>query len=323
VNQSLQTGADSRDTPPALPMTTERDNNEVVIRHAVGKSTLKEGFTIPHSFEDWFEAPAAGQKRMISLSFDGQHVPATLRRLANARGHVQVKYENAAGRPFRNWLTKHFRSAAGGLVGEYIEISRVSESAYRIRAFPASTQPETRLEVTEWLFHGTDDGLFEQYSAAREIPAIIRNISFNKSEGQSYYNRLLSSHFADWNWESEKQVIPELPLKCDFVKDAVQVEVEFGNARTYYQDFVKFMLAHNRRTAEIGILVVPSEVFARQLCDVGRQRAVAKGRRCYSGMIHLEKVRRELKFLEFMLTMPIAIAGIGESRPASILRSPR
>jgi hypothetical protein len=303
-------------------MTTENDRGGVVVRHAVGKSTLNEGFTVPRSFEDWIEAPATGQKRTVFLSFDGQKAPATLRRLANARGHVQVKYENAAGRPFRDWLAKHFRLSADGPVGEYIEISRISQSEYRIRAFPASAQPEGRLEVTEWLFHGTDSGVFEQYSAMREIPAIIRSIGFNKCEGQNYYNRLLSSHFAEWDWESEKQVIPELPLKCDFVKDAVQVEVEFGNARTYYQDFIKFMLAHNQRTAEIGILVVPSEVFARQLCAVGRQRAVAKGRRCYSGMIHLEKVRRELEFLKFMLTMPIAIAGIGESQPAALFRSP-
>jgi len=202
-------------------MTTENARGGVVVRHAVGKSTLIEGFTVPRSFEDWIEAPATGQKRMIFLSFDEQKAPATLRRLANAREHVQVKYDNAAGRPIRDWLAKHFRLSAGGPVGEYIEISRISQSEYRIHAFPASAQPERRLEVTEWLFHGTGRGVFERYPAMREIPAIIRGIDFDKCEGQSYYNRLLSSHFAEWDWESEKQVIPQLPLKCDFVKDAV------------------------------------------------------------------------------------------------------
>ena len=32
-------------------------------------------------------------------------------------------------------------------------------------------------------------------------------------------------------------------LKSDFAKDGAWVEIEFGNARTYYQDFLKFMLA--------------------------------------------------------------------------------
>jgi len=102
-----------------------------------------------------------------------------------------------------------------------------------------------------------------------------------------------------------------LPLKSDFKKGVVQVEVEFGNARTYYQDYIKFMLAFNQRAAEIGVLIVPTEKFARLLCEVGRQKAVAKGRKSYSGMIHLEKVRRELAYLEFTLGMPLAIAGVG------------
>lgn len=95
------------------------------------------------------------------------------------------------------------------------------------------------------------------------------------------------------------------------MKDEVIVEVEFGNARTYYQDYVKFMLAHHRGTAEVGVLIVPTDVFARELCKVGRRRAHAKGRYSYSGMIHIEKVRRELQYLDFMISCPIVIAGIG------------
>jgi len=292
---------------------TNGGGGAVVLRHAVGKSTLAEGFAVPRGLEHWIQAPDAGHKRTIYLLFNELRVPATLRRLANARGHVQIKYENADGRPFRDWLARNFRSSALGLDGEYMELSRICESEFRVCAFPASSQPDRHLAITEWLFHRTSSDVFERYAAAREIPAIVRNIKFNGSEGQEYYNRLLSSHFSDWSWESEKRVIPELPLRCDFLKDAVQVEVEFGNARTYYQDFIKFMLAHNQRAADVGILVVPSEVFARQLCAVGRQRAIASGRHYYSGMIHLGKVRRELEFLKFMLKMPIAIAGIGES----------
>jgi len=124
----------------------------------------------------------------------------------------------------------------------------------------------------------------------------------------------LSHFFEDWNWEAEKQVIPSLPLKSDFMKGAVQVEVEFGNARTYYQDYIKFMLAFNQKAMEVGVLVVPTEDFARTLCAVGRKKALAKGRHSYSGMIHIEKVRRELAYLAFMLRIPLAIAGIGVQR---------
>jgi hypothetical protein len=297
-----------------LPVNARGGLSGVVLRHAVGKSTLAEGFAVPRGLEHWIQAPDAGHKRTIYLLFNELRVPATLRRLANARRHVQVRYQGTEGRPFREWLANSFRSSSLDLEGEYIELSRISENEFRVCAFPASSQPDRHLAITEWLFHRTSNDVFERYAAAREIPAIVRNIKFNRSEGQNYYNMLLSSHFSDWNWETEKQVIPELPLRCDFLKDAVQVEVEFGNARTYYQDFIKFMLAYNQQAAEVGILVVPSEAFARQLCEVGRKRAVASGRHYYSGMIHLGKVRRELEFLKFMLKMPIAVPALGSHR---------
>lgn len=88
------------------------------------------------------------------------------------------------------------------------------------------------------------------------------------------------------------------------------MEVEFGDARTYYQDYIKFLLGFQQRTASVGVLIVPTEGFARALCAVGRKRARAKGRSSYSGMIHIEKVKRELPFLSPMLKVPLAIAGI-------------
>ena len=68
-----------------------------VLRHAVGKSTLKEGIAVPKALEKWIGAPAAGQKRHIILMFENGRVRAILRRLANARKHVQIKYENKEG----------------------------------------------------------------------------------------------------------------------------------------------------------------------------------------------------------------------------------
>jgi hypothetical protein len=72
------------------------------------------------------------------------------------------------------------------------------------------------------------------------------------------------------------------PVAFWYVRLRVQGEVEFGNARAYYQDDVKFTLAAHYKTAEFGVLIVPTEQFARSLCKVGRQRALAKGRRSYT-----------------------------------------
>jgi Restriction endonuclease BglII len=110
-------------------------------------------------------------------------------------------------------------------------------------------------------------------------------------------------------------VVKELGLKCDFEKNGIWVEVEFGNARSYYQDYVKFMLARKYRAARLGLLLCPTTSFAALLCELGQKRArensVSERPPVYSGMMSYEKAARELPFLGFMFEMPIVVAGVG------------
>ena len=281
-----------------------------VLRHTIGKSTLAEGFTVPQSLESWIGAPAPGEKKKLTLLFEDQCTSATLRRIANARGHVQIKYETREGKPFRQWLASLFSPTEDGMGGEYIELHKVENDTYRVEPFPSNNKPKHRLTVVEWIFNRTNERAFHKFDTVREIPAIVQNVQYNPSEGQAFYNRQLSRNFTSWEWQQEQRAIPELPLKCDFIKNSVQVEVEFGNARTYYQDYIKFLLAFQQKKTNLGVLMVPSENFARALCTVGQKKAKEKGRSSYSGMIHMGKVRRELPFLDFMLKMPLAIASI-------------
>jgi len=282
-----------------------------VLRHTIGKSTLSEGLAVPKALESWVDAPSRGQKRELTLLFDDQRVTAILRRIANARGHVQIKYENKEGLLFRQWLTYLFIPTEDGMGGEYIELYKVGDDTYRVSPFPLSKKSEDRLTIVEWIFHRTNEHAFNSRDAVREIPAIVQSVQYCPIEGQAFYNRQLSRYFVSWDWQREQRVIPELPLKCDFIKNNIQVEVEFGNARTYYQDYIKFLLAFQQRTTKLGVLIVPTENFARVLCLVGQKKAKASGRASsYSGMIHMEKIRRELPFLTFMLKMPLAIASI-------------
>lgn len=289
----------------------------MILRHAVGKSTLTEGFAVPRHLETWIDAPPKGKKRRITLVFDGMEATVILRRLANSYGHVQVRYDTKGSSPFKEWLSRTFKATSRSVCGEYIELSKCGTDRYRVDAFAVSGDRRASLAVAEWLFHRCREQLVDECSPLREIVAIVRSVDFADGEGQSHYNSSLSKGFASWGWVAESRVIPDLPLKCDFLKEGVQVEVEFGNARAYYQDYVKFMLAYKQRIANVGVLIVPAEPLARALCNVGRQRALEKGRHSYSGMIHLEKVRREFKHLEFMLQMPIVIAGLNVA-PAGI-----
>lgn len=281
-----------------------------VLRHTIGKSTLSEGISVPKSFEKWVNAPSRGQKRTLTIFFDDKHITATLRRIANNRGHVQIKYENKEGEPFREWLASIFKPAADGMTGEYIELQKVDDDKYKVNPFPLGKKTDAHLEVVEWIFHRTNSRSSFRRDAIREIPAIVQSVHYHPSEGQAFNNRQLSRIFADWDWQPERRVIPELPLKCDFLKNNVQVEVEFGNARSYYQDYIKFLLAFQQRTTKLGVLIVPTENFASMLCHIGKEKAEKKGGKSYSGMIHMGKVRREFPFLSFMLKMPLAIASI-------------
>ena len=58
--------------------------------------------------------------------------------------------------------------------------------------------------------------------------------------------------FSLLNWQKEGKAIPELDLKYDYRKAVVQVEVEFGNARSYYQDYIKFMLSYFSKQMAFG-----------------------------------------------------------------------
>ena len=104
-------------------------------------------------------------------------------------------------------------------------------------------------------------------------------------------------------------------LRCDFEKNGVWLEIEFGNARSYYQDYIKFMLAKKYREASLGVLLCPTVSFASLLCELGRQRAiknsVSERTPVYSGMMSYEKAVRELPYLGFMFDFAIAVGGIG------------
>ena len=280
-----------------------------LFKHAIGKSTFEEGFSVPRSYEEWIGAPEKGQKCSITLLFEEKCILASLRRINNERGQVQVKYEGASGRKFREWLQAVFCRSTMEICGEYFELHMINAVTFRIIPFPQSVKYDN-LYIIDWLFHQGSNRYLER-GALSEIQTIIQSVDFNRAEGQAHYNRALSRQFSEWSWEKERRVVPELGLKSDFVKDDIWLEVEFGNARTYYQDFLKFMLASKYNSAQVGVLLVPSESFANHLCSVGRNRAEAKGKNCYSGMIHFEKVRRELLYIEFMFSMPIAIASIG------------
>jgi len=291
----------------------------MIFKHLVGKSTLKEGLTISRDFEGWFESPEKGCKRQIKLIFeDDREVFATLRRLNNAVGHVQIKYETKGQNDFREWLNEKFKCLKDDKIRNgLLEFHKISQDIYKVNAIIEGEEKESKLKIEKQYFYREPEDFEEISVALSEINDIITGIDFKFNEKQSYYNQRMKEGFLIRNWECEKRVIRELGLKCDFRREKTQVEVEFGNARAYYQDYIKFLLAYNRGIISLGVLIVPTLSFANLLCEIGKKQAIERRNLIgdykipiYSGMMNFEKAKREIKYLEFMLNMPISIVGI-------------
>ena len=158
-----------------------------ILKHVVGRSTLKEGFAIPRDFEDWMSAPERGKRRDIVLFFNGQRISAVLRRIGNEKGSAQIKYENIVGEPFRNWLAKTFATSHPGKNCGFFEVHRVAKDTYEIIPFPEISSSVSSLNIEQWLFHRGADKLLAMDSPLAEVPAIVHTVSFNPQEGQSFY----------------------------------------------------------------------------------------------------------------------------------------
>lgn len=228
----------------------------------------------------------------------------------NKPGHLQFRYENKAQERLRQYLLRVFgNSAEGGL----LEVAEVAPFTFLFKPILRATSPS--LLISDILLHRMELAEMERIAEIGQIRDSLASVAYDAGFSQSDYNRRINEGLTEQGWKCEQKVVEELGLKCDFEKNGIWVEVEFGNARSYYQDYVKFMLARKHRNARLGLLLCPTTSFASLLCELGRQRAresvVRERAPVYSGMMSYEKAARELPFLGFMFEMPIIVAGIG------------
>ncbi len=280
-------------------------------KHLVGKSTLKEGITIHKNFESFFESPDLGQKREITLIYgNNQSVRVVLRRLDNVRKHVQIKYTSRTQASFVDWLNSTFVETKKGTIGEFLEIEKISVDVFKVKPITKFMMHDAKLYIADSVYHKVAKESLSHNDSFLELEKVISGICFKVDEGQAFYNREMERAFSLLNWQKEGKVISELELKYDYRKATLQVEVEFGNARSYYQDYIKFMLSFFSKQIDLGTLITPTLGFANILCEIGRQKALLRGRKAYSGMMHFEKAFKEFQYLSPIFDMPIVILGI-------------
>jgi restriction endonuclease BglII len=288
--------------------------DNVKFLHPVGASTFKYGVTIPIEAQtEQMRAIEKGGKVPVTVLCGAEEpVVAEIRRLNNKPGHLQFRYENKAQERLRLWLAAIFgRQAEGSL----LEIVEVAPFTFLFKPILKSAAPA--LQISDLLLHRAEQREIERIGEIGQIRESLAAVEYDAGFSQSDYNGLISEGLTGCGWNREQRVVPELGLKCDFEKNGIWVEVEFGNARSYYQDYVKFMLARKYRAARLGLLLCPTTAFAALLCELGQKRArensVSERSPVYSGMMNYEKAARELPYLGFMFEMPIVVAGVGVS----------
>ncbi|MSM39020.1 MAG: hypothetical protein GJT30_05280 [Geobacter sp.] len=282
--------------------------------HPVGTSTFKYGVTIPLEAQtERLRAIDKGGKIPVTILCGAEEpVKAEIRRLNNKPGHLQFRYENKAQERLRFWLAAIF---GGSAAGNLLEIVEVAPFTFLFKPILKSTVPV--LQIGALQLHNLEKLEFESFTEVGQIRESLAAVEYAVGFNQSDYNGLISTNLTERGWQREQRVVNELGLKCDFEKNGVWVEVEFGNARSYYQDYVKFMLARKYRAARLGLLLCPTTSFAALLCELGQKRArensVCERSPVYSGMMSYEKATRELPYLGFMFEVPIVVAGVGVS----------
>ena len=94
-------------------MTTDQSHCQIRFLHRVGKATLCQGISVPvMAQKGWLLSIPKGGCQPVRIDFgESSTVTATLRRINNARGHLQFRYEGKDQAPLRDYLTCKFGAA--------------------------------------------------------------------------------------------------------------------------------------------------------------------------------------------------------------------
>lgn len=124
---------------------------------------------------------------------------------------------------------------------------------------------------------------------------------------QQILNQYIKLSLVQKGWSAEPDASPDDindALRFDFEKDLeindtetlkVRIEVEFGNAASYYRDLYKFQRAFTYKNADICILILPLNKLSTRID---------------SGLANFEKAKRELPDSILSTTVPIIVIGL-------------
>jgi hypothetical protein len=159
-------------------------SSTVSFLHAVGQSSLRQGLAVPLIAQiSWLKGIAKGQCVPVTILFgDGWSVPASLRRINNARGHLQFRYESRQQSALRDYLNEvfcKFDDCKNGLL-------RVSEVQPRVFLFdPVSVAREktAHLALFQPHFHRFSKQKAERLTEFKELQECFRAVQYDETHG--------------------------------------------------------------------------------------------------------------------------------------------
>ncbi len=98
-------------------------------------------------------------------------------------------------------------------------------------------------------------------------------------------------------WDIRPYIINEndISMRADFIKDRVQIEIQFSNVSQLYKDIFKLQISQSQDLIDVGVIIVPMTKFADTIDE---------------NVASFEKIDHELPFAKMSITLPILIIGI-------------
>lgn len=281
--------------------------------HRVSVSTIRYGMTVPIAVQQsWLVLIEKGERIPIRLRFNDIEITADITRINNTVGHLQIRYDRKINQPFKDALEQLIKQSndADNVV---VEVKETGKYQFQVLPFCGNNKNPS-LAVSVPVLHCLDEFITKKNAEYIDLTNAIREVNFVADYRQADYNKAIANRLTERNWTAEPVVVHSLGLHCDFCKNGVWLEVEFGNARSYYQDYVKFLVAEKYQQYQFGILLCPMASLAGYLCELGKiiaQKKHSDNRQSkYSGMMTYEKAIRELPYLAHFLNSKLIVAGL-------------
>jgi hypothetical protein len=155
------------------------------------------------------------------------------------------------------------------------------------------------MQVVEEYSHRYGLAALKDKSLDVEVRALVDAPAIGMERGSaSRINDAVGKHLADAGWVIDPRVNPDYRLDINGMKNRVGLTVQTGNIARAFYDLMKFEVMHKNDRIDVAVLIVPTSGAARALG---------------SNVANFNRIKKELKLFQYIITVPCLILGIDET----------